>query len=53
MHHTNVYGALKVVDSDYVSVLYVGEMSINIPSSYGKHRCDNDIINTMLHRLRQ
>jgi hypothetical protein len=42
-----VYGTFKVVDSDYVSVLYVGEASINIPFSYVKGHCGNDTIKTV------
>jgi hypothetical protein len=42
-----VYGAFTVVDSDYVSVLYVGEASINIPFSYVKRRYGNDTIKTV------
>jgi len=42
-----VYGAFKAVDSDYASVLYVGEASINIPFSYVKGRYGNDTIKTV------
>jgi hypothetical protein len=42
-----VYGTFKVVDSDYVSVLYVGEESLNIPFSYVKGHCGNDTIKTV------